>query len=548
MSTDDTTTPTGVEGVRPAAAATSAPPRTSAREPVVSRELPGWHWRLTEVRFRDRTDAVNELVFENEWLLHPRERDLSFRGNCFGVENAETGDGFVVLLLEPLPERRPEHGDEPDVLVEKADTGYTLRVFCDRPDHVVTLDYAGGELGRTRALQAYQREIRPATTWHRRASFLSNTWGDRNRDARIGEEFILREIDAAERLGVDVVQIDDGWEAGTTANAVAAQDGGSGRWSGYWDEEAPFWAVNAERFPNGLEPVVAAARERGMEIGLWYSPDSSRDFENWERDVDQLVELHERLGVRFFKMDGIDCPTRTAFDRLERLLTTVIERTGGEVVFDLDITAQTRPGCWGLAHTGPLFVENRYTDWHGYWPHHTLRNLWKLARWVDPLRLRFELLNNARNTTLYRDDPLAPHTYRPEVLFAMVMAGNPLGWFEVSSLPDAWFDTLPRLVGSWKERRERWARSVILPVGEEPDGWGISGFLVVDDDDRLAEALFFRGAGRTEAATIRLPVGVVAPGAGANGLEPVAGTGSVRAAGDQLEVQVPERRSFVWFG
>ncbi|MFW5738538.1 MAG: hypothetical protein ACOCYX_06460 [Spirochaetota bacterium] len=104
---DEPTAPSGVEGAGPAGAARGRTGEVpGAREVVVTRELPGWHWRLTEVRFRDRTDTVNELVFENEWLLHPRERDLSFRGNCFGVENAETGDGSVVLLLEPLPERR----------------------------------------------------------------------------------------------------------------------------------------------------------------------------------------------------------------------------------------------------------------------------------------------------------------------------------------------------------------------------------------------------------------------------------------------------------
>ena len=547
MSTDDPNTPTGVEGVRPETDSSSG-----TREAFLSRELPGWHWRLTEARFRDRTDVVNELVFETAWLLHPRERNLAFRGACFSIENAESGDGFIAILREPLPERRPDPTGMPDLVVEKADGGYVMRVFCDNADHVVVLEYSGGYLGRTRALQTYQRDARPATTWHRRASFLSNTWGDRNRDARISEAFLMREIEAGARLGVDVVQIDDGWESGTTANAVAAQDGGSGRWSGYWDDESPFWAVNRERFPNGLEPVVTAARERGIEIGLWYSPDSSNDFRNWERDVEQLLELHKTHGVRFFKMDGIDCTTRDAFDRIERLLGAVIERSGGEVVFDLDITAQTRPGYWGSPETGPLFVENRYTDWHDYWPHHTLRNLWKLARWVDPLRLRFEFLNNERNTELYRDDPLAPSTYSPEVLFAMVMTANPLGWFEASSLPASYFEKLPDLVGLWKEHRQRWAESTILPVGDEPDGWGICGFLVIGADDALLEVLFFRGAGTHEARTIPLPA-PLASAVGQNGqrnrvFKPIAGAGRITYADSQIEVQLPQPRSFVWAG
>ena len=44
--------------------------------------------------------------------------------------------------------------------------------------------------------------------------------GDRSRDARINEAFLLKEIDAGAALGVDVVQIDDGWQKGRTANSA----------------------------------------------------------------------------------------------------------------------------------------------------------------------------------------------------------------------------------------------------------------------------------------------------------------------------------------
>ncbi|MBR6740009.1 MAG: hypothetical protein IKM04_02965 [Clostridia bacterium] len=46
---------------------------------------------------------------------------------------------------------------------------------------------------------------------------MSNTWGDRNGFKRVCEEFVLREIDKACSLGIDIVQIDDGWQFGSTA-------------------------------------------------------------------------------------------------------------------------------------------------------------------------------------------------------------------------------------------------------------------------------------------------------------------------------------------
>ena len=57
------------------------------------------------------------------------------------------------------------------------------------------------------------------------------------------------------------------------------------------------------------------------------------------------------------------------FDRL-------IRESNGEIVIDLDVTAEIRPGYFGLMDAGTIFVENRYPTRHRYWPHHTLRNFW----------------------------------------------------------------------------------------------------------------------------------------------------------------------------
>lgn len=40
---------------------------------------------------------------------------------------------------------------------------------------------------------------------------MSNTWGDGNRDGKINEAFILKELEAARYYGITRYQIDDGW-------------------------------------------------------------------------------------------------------------------------------------------------------------------------------------------------------------------------------------------------------------------------------------------------------------------------------------------------
>ena len=54
-----------------------------------------------------------------------------------------------------------------------------------------------------------------------------------------------------------------------------------------------------------------------------------------------------------------------------------------------------------FAEYGNIFLENRYTDWGNYYPHHTLRNLWHLSRYVPPERLQIEDTNE-------QDDPDRP--------------------------------------------------------------------------------------------------------------------------------------------
>ncbi|HEX8834363.1 MAG TPA: alpha-galactosidase, partial [Abditibacteriaceae bacterium] len=426
--------PTGVEVDGPAADAEQNP-----LDVLDNFRLHPSHLCLTQVDFFDQTDVHTELVQEREWRLHRNERSAlrALRGNLFVWQDVLTGHGLIYLKHAALPDARPNKSDaDLSVRGEGGKFVCTLRghgAQNSAPDELapgdewILLAYGGGKAGRSAALQTYQRCLR-AYKPERDAQLLSNTWGDRSRDGRINEDFMMQEVEAAARLGVDILQIDDGWQSGRSSNSVEA----GGVWESYWDTSPHFWKPHPRRFPRGLEPLAAEVRKHGLKLGLWFSPDSSRDFANWNRDAAVLLDLHRRHNVLYFKMDGIKVRSRTGEQNLRALFDTVLRESGGAVTFDLDITAETRSGYWGLAHTGPLFVQNRYTDWGSYWPHSTLRALWQLSHYVDPVRLRMEWLNNARNTQILGDDPLAPARYSPAYLFATVMFCNPLGWFEVS--------------------------------------------------------------------------------------------------------------------
>jgi alpha-galactosidase len=470
----------------------------NAKKPIQALEdfmLAPQHLRYTQVELKDQTDHYDELVFEREWL--PLQDNFEVACNVFHVEEPLTGNGLIFLKLGPLPHARPVKSPW-DVRV----AGEGRRLTFAGPGYPWTVvAYQNGRAGRIAALQSFQRCIRryePA----RDGMFLSNTWGDRNRDSRISEEFLLKEVEAGSRLGVDVVQVDDGWQKGQTGNSAF----GKGAWGNFRSADPEFWKPHPERFPNGLKPLVDAARDKGMKFGLWFGPDAEKDMANWEKDADMLLEAFDKEGVEYVKIDAVEMKSPVAEENLNRFYNKVLAKTEGRVVFDSDVTAGLRPGYFGNIHTGPIFVENRYTDWKRYWPHHTLRNLWTLGGYVDPVRLRMEFLNQARHADKYKDDPLAPANYPPDTLFASVMFSSPLGWFEVSNLPKHYFEEIPELVAAWKKEREAIFSGSIIPIGQVPDGYVWTGFSSVSEDRKSARLVIFRELNASEDWSTEIPL------------------------------------------
>jgi alpha-galactosidase len=524
--------PSGVE-TEPKSAATASSP--SGSDVLTQFSVREQHLRLTQVMLQDQSDQHNELVQTREWLLHPCET-VELTGNLFVLEQPLTGEGRILLKLEPLPHARPVRTTFDLRIMPRTDTGFDVTLFggsglgVPAADSFVDLAYAGGVVGRTRVLQQFQRQRRPASESHHTPRFLSNTWGDRNRDSRISQEFIQKEIEAGARLGVEVVQIDDGWQSGLSKNSARAA--GQGVWEGFWQTRPDFWTPDPKKFPDGLQPLIALAKARDMEIGLWFAPDSVQDFANWEKDAACLIAFHRDLGLRYFKIDSVHARTAQAHANLRKFFSTVLQETRNAVVFDLDVTASLRPGYFGALGTGPLFVENRYTDWHRYWPHQTLRNLWLLAWWVDPSRLRMEFLNQTRQTEKYPADPLAPARYDPAALFATVFFSNPLGWFETSNLPENYFSQVAPLVQCWKNVRAELFTGTIIPLGQAPDGIAWTGFASLADDGRSALVLVFRELNPTPTACLTIP-GFTKPAVSCTRL---AGQGEANWNGTELKV------------
>lgn len=509
---------------------------------------PRRHLRVTAVRFCDITDRRNNLVHEER--LAPYGAPARLTGNLlFGADTLDAGAGFFLLKEAPSSDVQlaPPGSDFAVTRAAAEITGIGVDPD-DLPEQEWVRAYGcvlgvaeGRESAILEALRRYQETLRrydPA----RDAQILVNTWGDRNRDARVGEAFALKELECCKRLGATHFMIDDGWQAGTSSNSATA----GGSMENIWKDEA-YWKPHPRRFPNGLTPLSARARELGLRLGLWFAPAKDNHYENWRRDADTLVGLHREHGINLFKIDMVDLPVKTAETRFRRFMETVLEATRGQVSFNLDVTAQRRGGFHLFREFGSLFLENRYTDWSNYYPHWTLRNLWMLSRYVAPRFLQIEFLNRWRNAANYAaDDPLAPGCVPFDYCFAVTMMAQPLAWFEASGLPEEAFAIAP-LVAKARELETELHAPQVFPIGDEPSGAGWTGFQTRPDDARPGAGLLlvFREFNQEPRGRVKLwdvPPGTRLAGAALAGAA-TDFTGTVNADGT-LDVTLPAPFTF----
>ena len=154
----------------------------------------------------------------------------------------------------------------------------------------------------------------------RKPDFYYNTWGmQREMNPHMRETFteerIMKEIEIAGEMGMDIFIMDDGWQ------------------QAFGD-----WTANRERLPNGIKPLVDKIKGCGMIPGIWLSllgtdpsTDTAKEHPEWiilDKDgvpvraqwnlpafdlvggyYDVILESLKRLtdqGIRFFKWDAIN--------------------------------------------------------------------------------------------------------------------------------------------------------------------------------------------------------------------------------------------------
>lgn len=444
-------------------------------------KLTGEHWLIRSVKLHALTDENDTLTEENEYHLYSGRVILPMTGEMFFLENPEDGKAMVII------------SEAPDYQTT------TLRIRS----HEITIDNGGNpvalgfcQIGGCEALaRAYYRHACKSSL----LVAMSNTWGDRNGFSRVCHDFVLREVDAAKELGVDIVQIDDGWQSGSTSDPAIYDEQ---RHRHFGDS---FWQIHTERFPEGLGAITNYAEPDGIRVGMWFAPDSNDCFAKLERDKAVLRKAYEEWGIRFFKLDMYRVLDTAYRDRFLELLKEIYS-FGNDVSVQLDTTRDERINYLCGRQYGTIFVENRYHKWANAFPHRVLRNLWSLSHYLPAQKFQFEVINPDLWQENYRPgDPFIPSLYDMDYQFAAVMLSNPLFWMEMQFLGSNRKEELKRIMPVWKQHRHILSESDVIPMGQKPTGRSFTGFQV-QTGGKTKYLLLFREA--TEQAEATLCAGV----------------------------------------
>lgn len=436
------------------------------------------HYVLTTIKLNAFTDEIDTLVEENEYHIFYKKLVKEKHGEIFLLKNYENNTAFVIISETPDAFLTTLNIVDGVVKVENGGNGLAIG-FC-KIDECANF------------IKAYYNTARTPKT----LVTMSNTWGDRNGISRVCRDFVMKEIDAAKEIGVDIVQVDDGWQIGKTYDTTK------------WDAQnrpvfsGDYWTLDENLFPNGLNELTEYAKKANIKMGIWFAPDAHDNYALFDRDVKVLKKAYTEWGVRFFKLDMFWITNLEERDKFLALLKEIYS-FGNDVAVQLDVTRFNRINYFCGKEYGTLFVENRYTKGGTYYPHRTLKNIWMLSKYLPTQKFQFELANPDLNGEFYKEnDDFAPQKYSMDYLFATTMLSNPLFWMEMQFLSEKRRKELKRIMPIWQKIKEEISDAIVTPIGQKPTGRSISGFKVsVNNKDKYL--LIFRESTSEDSITVK---------------------------------------------
>jgi len=322
------------------------------------------------------------------------------------------------------------------------------------------LVYSGGDDGRELALKVFDR-LRYPIKPNRDIYIIANTWGSGGGREAAREENVLKEIESQADLGIDVQQIDDGWQ----------------------DEN---WRPRKDFYPEGWTRVAAKAKEKGVKLGLWFNTGVMSPKELLEN----LKYHYNTGGFLYFKLDGLHFETYSEVDEVMKAVREFIKYTGHKAQVNWDVTENSpRVGYFFAKEYGCIYLENRKPEsYNVYIPYLVLRDLWQLSKYINLNKVQCTVQN------IDRVDPKASdaHLYSHQYCVAITLMGTPIFFQETHLYSQAAREQIKSILKVYKKHRKNIFKGYVFPIGSKPDNKSWTGFQCHIFEEKAGYLLIFR--------------------------------------------------------
>ena len=324
--------------------------------------------------------------------------------------------------------------------------------------------YEDGDDGIQLALKQFDRARYPVFP-ARDLFILSNTWGPAN---PLGgqftkEDFVLKEIPMLANLGVDVMQIDDGWQ----------KSGGGPDASGF-----------LPKYANGWKDIKAEADKAGIRFGLWVAIRNAK--------VADLNQNLDQLGFISWKADFEHLETRADYEQRIEKIREVMKHAWMKTQFTLcPEYADPRYGWYFAKECGSIYFQNIQEGAPAHLtmvPFQVLRQHWLMAKYFPADKLQVMLQNPKRTRKDLSDAWEHSHAY----CFAMGLPFVPCFFQSAQFLDQDGRNELRDLIKVYKGCREDIFTSLTFPIGDSPDNASWTGFQMVSQQRNGGHLLLFR--------------------------------------------------------
>jgi len=348
-----------------------------------------------------------------------------------------------------------------------------------------TILFSGNKDNMQLALKQFDR-IRYPVDKKRDMYMIANTWGSASnrKGSKLAarEENVFREIESQADLGIDVQQIDDGWQGCNTAsNNWRPVDSLSLNAAGKCDS---LMAETTAMYPSSdWENVKNHALHNNVRLGLWVHGEKVT--------YDDLVWNYEQGEFMAIKYDFFSMKTKAEADIHFSKVRDFICHTKHHVRVNWDVTGRWRVGYYLGRDLGAIYLENRKPVGRAatiYRPYLVLRDTWHLANYVNLNKFQVTVTN----IDLVDKQLSDAHKYSNRYSFAISMMAVPVFFQETQLYSKEAREELKPLIALYKQHQEKIFDSFIFPLGDQPDNASWTGFQAYNPNSKGGYLTIFR--------------------------------------------------------